>query len=103
MTQKELQNLITQDVGFIEKYGTGIYMMRELCEEHGAPKPEYEISERETKLIFKTGGKAVVLSEIEELGIELNARQKKALRHAFRDGFITNKIYREINKRHYWK
>ena len=85
------------DVGFIEKYGTGIYMMKELCEEYGIPKPEYEISERETKLVLRTGGKAVILSEIERLGIALNERQGKALRYAFREGFITNKIYREIN------
>lgn len=86
------------DVGFIEKYGTGIYMMKELCEEYGVAKPEYEISEVETKLIFRTGGKAVVLSEIEKLGVDLNERQKKALRYAFREGFITNRIYREINE-----
>jgi len=73
-------------------------MMRELCEEYGIPKPEYEISEIETKLIFRTGGKAVILSDVEKLGIELNERQRKALRYAFREGFITNKIYREISE-----
>lgn len=86
------------DVGFIEKYGTGIFMMKELCKEYGIPEPIYEISEVETKLIFKSGGKAVLISEIEKLGIELNERQKSALRYAFKEGFITNKIYREINK-----
>ena len=86
------------DIGFIEKYGTGIYMMKELCEEYGIPEPEYEIGEIETKLIFRTGGKAVILSEIEKLGIELNERQRNGLKYAFREGFITNKIYREINR-----
>ena len=86
------------DVGFIEKYGTGIYMIKELCEEYGISGPEYEISNVETKLVFRSGGKAVVISEIEKLGVELNERQRNALKYAFRDGFITNKIYAEINE-----
>ncbi|MEA3437241.1 MAG: putative DNA binding domain-containing protein [Thermodesulfobacteriota bacterium] len=86
------------DVGFIEKYGTGIYIIKELCEEYGIPGPEYEISDVETKLVFRSGGKAVVISEIEKLGVELNERQSRALKYAFREGFITNRIYREINK-----
>ena len=86
------------DVGFIEKYGTGIYMIKELCEEYGISGPEYEISDVETKLVFRSGGKAVVISEIEKLGVELNERQRNALKYAFRDGFITNKIYAEINE-----
>ena len=86
------------DVGFIEKYGTGIYMIKELCEEYGIPGPEYEISDVETKLVFRSGGKAVVISEIEKLGVELNERQSRALKYAFRGGVITNKIYAEINE-----
>jgi ATP-dependent DNA helicase RecG len=89
---------LVYDVGFIEKYGTGIYMIKELCEEYGIPGPEYEISDIETKLVFKSGGKAVVISEIEKLGVELNERQSRALKYAFREGFITNKIYAEINE-----
>lgn len=86
------------DVSFIEKYGSGIYMINELCEEWGIPKPEYELSEVETKVIFRSGGKAIVISEIEKLGVELNERQRKALQHTFSKGFITNRIYREINE-----
>ena len=86
------------DVGFIEKYGTGIFMMKELCKEYGIPEPAYELSEYETKLIFKSGGKAVLIAEIEKLGIELNERQRIALRYVFREGFITNKIYANLNK-----
>lgn len=86
------------DVGFIEKYGTGIYMIKELCEEYGIPGPEYEISDVETKLVFRSGGKAVVISEIEKLGVKLNERQSKALKYAFREGIITNRIYAEINE-----
>ena len=86
------------DVGFIEKYGTGIFMMREICKEYGIPEPNYEISDVETKLIFQSGGKAVVISEIEKYGVELNERQKKALKYVFKEGYITNKIYVDINK-----
>ena len=85
-------------VGFTEKYGTGIYMMKEICEEYSIPTPRYEISEVETKIIFRSGGKAVIIPEIEKLGVGLNERQRKALRYAFGEGFITNKIYTEINK-----
>ena len=71
-------------------------MIKELCEEYGIPGPEYEISDVETKLVFRSGGKAVVISEIEKLGVELNERQSRALKYAFREGFITNRSYREI-------
>lgn len=30
--------------------------------------------------------------------MELNERQKRALRYAFEEGFITNKIYADINE-----
>jgi len=60
--------------------------------------PKYEISEIETKLIFQSGGKTVIIPEIEKLGVELNERQKKALRYAFKEGFVTNKIYTDINE-----
>jgi len=42
-------------------------MMKEICKEHGIPEPKYEIGEIEKKLIFQSGGKAVVISEIEKL------------------------------------
>ena len=57
----------------------------------------FRISDIETKIIFKSGGKAVVISEIEKLGVELNDRQRKGLKHAFMERFINNQIYREIN------
>ena len=51
-----------------------------------------------TKLVFHSSGKAVIISEIEKLGAELNERQKKALMYALEEGFITNKIYANINE-----
>ena len=86
------------EAGFIEKYGTGIYMINELCKDWGLPKPEYNLSTVETKVIFRSSGKAIVISEIEKKGIELDERQKKALQYVFSKGFITNKIYREVNR-----
>ncbi len=86
-----------RDVGYIEKYGTGIYFMKDVCEEWGIPEPEFIVSDIETKVIFRSGGKAVVISEIENLGVELNDRQRNALKYAFMKGFINNQIYREIN------
>ena len=85
------------DVGFIEKYGTGIYMMREICKEYGLSKPEYDISEIETKLIFKAGGKALIIPEFEKYGVECNARQKKALEFSFNKDFVTTGLYAEMN------
>jgi len=85
------------DVGFIEKYGSGIYMINELCEKWGIPKPEYDLSEVETKVIFKSSGKAIVIREIEKLGVELNGRQRKALQYVLERGFITNGSYQKLN------
>ena len=88
---------LMRDIGYIEKYGTGIYFMKDVCNDWGIPEPGFRISDIETKVIFKSGGKAVVISEIEKLGVELNDRQRKGLKHAFMEGFINNQIYREIN------
>jgi len=56
-------------------------MMKEICKEHGIPEPKYGIGEIEKKLIFQSGGKAVIISEIKKLGVELNERQRKAISH----------------------
>jgi ATP-dependent DNA helicase RecG len=84
------------DVGFIEKYGSGIYMINELCEEWGIPRPEYDLSEIETKVIFRSGGKAIVISEIEKIGVELNERQRGGLKIIFEKGKITNADYAKM-------
>ena len=88
---------LMRDIGYIEKYGTGIYFMKDVCDDWGIPEPEFRISDIETKVIFRSGGKAVVISEIEKLGVELNDRQRKGLKYAFMEGFINNQIYREIS------
>ena len=88
---------LVYDIGLIEKYGSGIYMINELCEDWGIPKPMYDLSEADTTVIFKSGGKSIVISEIEKMGVELNERQVIALKYSFEKGFITNQVYREIN------
>ncbi len=88
---------LVYDIGLIEKYGSGIYMINELCEEWGIPKPEYDLSEVDTTVIFKSSGKSIVISEIEKMGMGLNERQVIALQYSLDKGFITNRVYREIN------
>ncbi len=89
---------LMRDVGFTEKYGSGIYFMRKLCAEWGIPEPEFEITKLETKVVFKSGGEAVIIPEIGTAGVELNDRQKNALKYVFSKGSITTKGYQEINK-----
>jgi ATP-dependent DNA helicase RecG len=89
---------LIRDVGFIEKYGSGIYFMKNLCKEWGMQEPEYEITETKTKVIFKSARESILISEIEKIGVRINLRQKKALEYALKEGFLTNKFYREINK-----
>ena len=78
-------------LGYIEKYGSGILMMKNACRENRIPEPKYELSEREVRLIFYPSRIAVLISEIEKAGFELNERQKEALEYAFYKGSISNK------------
>ncbi|MEW6528959.1 MAG: ATP-binding protein [Candidatus Micrarchaeota archaeon] len=40
------------DIGKIEKYGSGLLKMRQLCREGGYPEPEFILSANQTKVIF---------------------------------------------------
>ena len=64
----------------------------------GIPKLEYELSKVETKIIFRLGRKAVVISEIEKHGIELKERQIEGLKVIFGRGKISNADYAEMFK-----
>lgn len=88
-----LCNLV-YDVGYIEKYGSGIYMMGELSKRWGNKEPYYELHPIETKIIFESPVKEPTFVEIE---IELSSRQKKAIEYVKRKSAITNKEYRKIN------
>lgn len=72
--------------------------MKNACRENRIPEPKYELSEREVKLIFYPSRIALLISEIEKAGIELNKRQKEALEYAFYKGSISNKEYRGAYK-----
>ncbi len=85
------------DIGYIEKYGSGIYLENELCLKNGNPKPVYEIDSVQTKVTFKSQVKDVTVVEIDEKAIEgLNERQRKAIEYLKTNREITNKIYQQI-------
>lgn len=86
------------DIGFIEKYGSGIYMMKELCSKWGNEEPTYHFGSRETRLIFKSPVKEITTIDIEKVAemADLNERQLKALEYIQEKGKITNREYREL-------
>ena len=87
------------DIGYIEKYGSGIYLENELCLKNGNPKPVYELDPIQTKVIFKSQVKDVTVVEIEEKILEgLNERQRKTVEYIRKKGSISNTIYRSIFK-----
>lgn len=84
---------LMRDIGYIEKYGTGIYFVRSLCKEWGIPEPEFEIKQLETKVVFRSTGEGILVSEMKKQGIELNERQRRGLEIIFSKGRITNSEY----------
>jgi ATP-dependent DNA helicase RecG len=87
------------DIGYIEKYGSGIYLENELCLKNKNPKPVYEIDPVQTKVIFKSQVKDVTVVEIEDEILEkINERQKKALEYLKKHDFIERRTYMNLNK-----
>ena len=86
------------DVGFIEKYGSGIKMMHRLCREWGNKAPRYELHPLETKLIFDSPIQETTFIEIDDISEQLNERQRNALFHVEKNGQIATKEYVEINR-----
>jgi ATP-dependent DNA helicase RecG len=86
------------DVGFIERYGSGIRMMKRLSEEWGNKAPRYELHPLETKIIFDSPIQESTFIEIDDISEQLNERQKNALFHIQRHGQIATKEYVEINR-----
>jgi ATP-dependent DNA helicase RecG len=85
------------DIGFIEKYGSGIKLMRRLCEEGGNKKPDYDLHPFETKIVFESQFKETTYIEVIDASDKLNERQKKALYFAQKKGLITRKEYMDLN------
>lgn len=87
------------DIGYIEKYGSGIYLENELCLKNGNEKPIYEIDPIQTKVIFKSQVKDVTVVELEEKILEgLNERQRKAVEYLIKNGKITRMEYEKLCK-----
>jgi len=88
--------------GYIEKIGSGVRRMIDGMKEHGLKPPQFELDYDILKVTLWGPGErfmelAKKLTPEDELK-GLNDRQKKALEYALQEGFITNKIYREINE-----
>ena len=99
-THKPVNPTLSQfmfDVGFIERYGAGIRMMRRLCEEWGNKAPRYEFHPLETKIIFDSPIQESTYVEIDDISEQLNERQRNALLYAERNGQIATREYAEIN------
>ena len=85
------------DVGFIERYGSGIRMMQRLSEEWGNKAPRYEFHPLETKIIFDSPIQETTYIEIDDITEQLNERQKNAFFYVQRRGEIKKREYMEIN------
>ena len=85
------------DIGFIERYGSGIRMMKRLSKEWGNKEPRYEFHPLETKIIFDSPIQESTFIEIDDISEQLNERQKNAFSYVQRNGKITRKEYTEIN------
>ena len=86
------------DVGFIERYGSGIKMMKRLCRQWGNKEPHYKLHPLETKIIFDSPIKETTYVDVADISERLNERQKKALFYAMRKGFITRRDYMKVNE-----
>ena len=79
------------DIGFIERYGSGIKMMKRLSKEWGNKAPRYEFHPLETKIIFDSPIQETTFIEIDDISAQLNERQRNALFHVQKNGQITTK------------
>ncbi len=92
----EILSQFVYDIGFVDKYGSGINLMKDLCRQQGNKEPFYELHPIETKIIFESPVKESTFIEESVLG-NLNERQKKAIEYLKAKKVITNREYREIN------
>ncbi|MFH1288983.1 MAG: RNA-binding domain-containing protein [bacterium] len=87
------------DIGFIEKYGSGIYMMKEMCQKWGNEKPYFELHPVQTKLIFKSQIKESTIIEMDEKILKgLNERQREAVNYMRKNFKIARKEYAKLCK-----
>ncbi|MDE0484925.1 MAG: putative DNA binding domain-containing protein [Candidatus Poribacteria bacterium] len=86
------------DVGFVERYGSGIKMMQRLCKQSENKEPRFDLHPLETKVIFDSPIQEMTIVEIDDISEDLNERQKNALFHVVKNGQIVTKEYVEINR-----
>lgn len=99
-THKPVNPTLSQlmfDVGFIERYGAGIRMMKRLSAEWGNKEPRYEFHPLQTTIIFDSPIQESTFVEIDDISEQLNERQKNALFHIEKNGQIATREYAEIN------
>lgn len=82
---------IFYDMGWIERWGSGIDKMRRACLDAGLPEPFFE-EYQGFRVIFRKD----ILTEEHLRGLSLSKRQIKAVMYVKKKGKITNKEYREI-------
>ena len=92
----EVLSQFVYDIGFVDKYGSGINLMKDLCRQQGNKEPFYELHPIETKIIFESPIRESTFIE-EDVLENLNDRQKKAVEYLKAKKVITNREYREIN------
>ncbi len=90
---------LVYDVGYIEKYGSGIQLIKELSKKWGNKEPYYDLHPVETKIIFGSPIRESTFVEIEKDALEgLNERQLKAIDYFKSKGRITTKAYARLFK-----
>ena len=85
------------DIGFIERYGSGIRMMKRLSVEWGNKEPRYVFHPLQTTIIFDSPIQESTFIETDDISAQLNERQKNAFSYVQKNGKITRKEYTEIN------
>ncbi|MCE2412766.1 hypothetical protein J4G07_02075 [Candidatus Poribacteria bacterium] len=85
------------DIGFIERYGSGIRMMKRLSAEWGNKEPRYEFHPLQTTIIFDSPIQESTFIEIDDISAQLSERQKNTLFHVEKNGQIATREYAEIN------
>jgi len=83
---------LVYDIGWIEKYGSGIKMMKSLSKEWGNKEPHYDLSPIDSTIIFQSQIKESSYIK-EDILKELNERQRKGIEHLRIRGKITTKEY----------
>jgi len=83
---------IFHDLGFIEKWGSGIDRMKEACKDSDLPEPAFEEYQNGFQVTFRKD----IYTEEYLRKQDLNERQIKAVLFTKEKGKITNKQYQEL-------